>query len=198
MEEQAEYEVTGSGAVEAPGADGTPEVESGVEAAAGAEGEGRSLRDTTGVVEIGSDGDAGTRVQEEAGSEEERVHGEEARQEDVAGSSEVASLRSEIEGMRAEIAGFRSQAVEGYRRALLAENAGKVVPELVTGSSLEELEASVERARAAFESVRTATLAEMAAAAVVGAGNGQRGSAVDVEQLSPMQKIAYGLRPVRD
>jgi hypothetical protein len=99
-----------------------------------------------------------------------------------------------VERLRGELAAERARGLEAHRRALLAENAGRVVPELVAGETVEGLEASLEVARRAFEAVRAAALTEVASSAPVGAGNSQRGSAVNVETMSPMQKIAYGLR----
>lgn len=82
--------------------------------------------------------------------------------------------------------------LESHRRALLAENAGRVVPELVVGESIDALEASLEVARGAFEAARAAALAEIAATPVP-AGNPVR-QGPNVESMSPMEKIAYGLR----
>lgn len=101
---------------------------------------------------------------------------------------------TELETARAELAAARSREVESHRRALLAENAGVVVPELVSGESVEALEGSLEVARAAYQRVRAEAVAEVVAGARVGAGNGVRGTALDVEAMSPMQRIAYGLR----
>ncbi len=97
----------------------------------------------------------------------------------------------QLEQLRAELDGIRSGWLESHRWALLAENAGKVVPELVAGSTVEELERSVEVARSAFETARAA-LAEMAATQV-SAGNPVRRDP-SVEAMSPMEKIAYGLK----
>ncbi len=97
----------------------------------------------------------------------------------------------EVERLRSEMEGIQTRWLESHRRALLAENAGKVVPELVAGSTVEELERSVETARAAFEAARSAALAEMASTQVP-AGNPVRQGA-SLETMSPMEKIAYGL-----
>jgi hypothetical protein len=129
---------------------------------------------------------------EEAGNRDEQdaQDGEEGQTQGAGPAEDVP----EVDRLRGELETARRQAVEGHRRALLAENAGRVVPELVIGDSVEGLEASLEVARRAFEAVRASTLAEVVAGAPVGAGNGQRDPAVDVETLSPMQKIAYGLK----
>lgn len=98
----------------------------------------------------------------------------------------------EVERLSGELAEARARALASHRRALLAENAGRVVPELVTGSTAEEMEASLEIARRAFETVRAATMAEMASTPVP-AGNPPRQGAV-LEGMSSMEKIAYGLK----
>ncbi len=97
-----------------------------------------------------------------------------------------------LEGLRAELEQALARELASHRRALLAENAGRIVPELVAGSTAEELEASVEIARSAFEAARAATLAAVAATPVP-AGNPVRQSP-SVEGMSPLEKIAYGLK----
>ncbi len=98
----------------------------------------------------------------------------------------------QIERFREEQGEARAQGLAAHRRALLAENAGRVVPELVTGSTVQELEESVEVARRAYDAVRTAALAEMVSAPVP-AGNPVR-QGLSVEGLSSLEKIAYGLK----
>jgi hypothetical protein len=97
-----------------------------------------------------------------------------------------------VEELRAELEETRARGLESHRRALLAENAGRVVPELVAGSTVEELEASVNVARNAFEAARTAALAEVAATRVP-VGNPVR-QAPSIEGMSPLEKIAHGLK----
>lgn len=98
----------------------------------------------------------------------------------------------EIQRLRGEVEETRSQWLGAHRRALLAESAGRVVPELVAGDSIEALEASVEVARRAFEAAKVAALEEVASTRVP-AGNPVR-QGPDVEGLSPMEKIAHGLK----
>ncbi len=98
----------------------------------------------------------------------------------------------EVERLKAELERVRAQGLEAYRRALLAENAGRVIPELVGGSTEEEMERSLEVARRAFEAARVAALAEVASTPVP-AGNPVR-QGPSIEGMSPMQKIAFGLR----
>jgi hypothetical protein len=102
------------------------------------------------------------------------------------------STQDPVEQLRAELEEARAQGLRAYRRALLAENAGGVVPELVTGSTVEEIDESLEVARRAFEAARAAALAEMASAPVP-AGNPVR-QGPSIEGLSPLEKIAYGLK----
>lgn len=47
-----------------------------------------------------------------------------------------------------------AQTIEQYREKLIRENAGKVVPEMVVGNSVEELDKALVAGMAAFESVR--------------------------------------------
>ena len=102
---------------------------------------------------------------------------------------------SELEQLRSELEVARLGRLEAYRRALLAENAGRVVPALVAGATAEELDASVEAATAAYAAVREATLVQVAASARVSATNGARADgASDVEAMSALEKIAHGLR----
>ncbi len=99
---------------------------------------------------------------------------------------------SYAEGLKAELEEARRLRLESHRRALLAENTGRIVPELVAGSTVEELEGSVELARRAFETARAAALAEVVSAPIP-AGNPIR-QGPSVEGMSPLQKIAHGLR----
>ncbi|MHB1159186.1 MAG: hypothetical protein ACYC3V_02465 [Chloroflexota bacterium] len=100
--------------------------------------------------------------------------------------------QAEAERLRGEMEGVQTRWLESHRRALLAENAGRVVPELLQGDSVEALEAAVEVARSAFEAARAAALAELASTQVP-AGNPVR-QGPNVEAMSPMEKIAYGLK----
>ncbi len=96
----------------------------------------------------------------------------------------------------------RSQSLSYLRRALLAEHAGTLVPELVAGDSPEALEASVQVAHAAFDAARQAALAELerqraeapSTAPAVPGGSGAPRDTLDTVPLSPFQRIAAGLR----
>jgi len=141
---------------------------------------------------------AGTEIPEADLACGEAVGSEGAPAEEAGGEAAGGPEGQQIEALRMEVEVARRQAVGSHRRALLAENAGRVVPALVAGETVEALDGSLEMARAAYESVRAATLAELAATSGTGAGDAQRGDAIDVESMSPVQKIAYGLRPARD
>jgi hypothetical protein len=79
-----------------------------------------------------------------------------------------------------------------HRRALLAENRGQVIDELVTGATPEELEASIETAKAAYSRVAEAIKARTPLVMSVPAGASPR-SEVPAEDLSPIQKITSAL-----
>jgi len=97
----------------------------------------------------------------------------------------------ELARTREAVMAVEQRALAAHRRALLAENRGQVVDELVQGGTVEALEASVELARAAYGRVAEQARA-LAAAERVPGGGGSRGES-DVERLSPLAKIARGL-----
>lgn len=107
-------------------------------------------------------------------------------------STQDSPPSTQMDQLRAELEEARARGLQAYRRALLAENAGRVVPELVAGTSAEELDESIEVAKRAFEAARAATLAEVAATPVP-AGNPVR-QGPSVEGMSALEKIAYGLK----
>ncbi|GIW05569.1 MAG: hypothetical protein KatS3mg060_0374 [Dehalococcoidia bacterium] len=80
-------------------------------------------------------------------------------------------------------------AVAAYREARLAADPS-VPPELVTGETVAEIDASVERARAIVAQVRERLRNEVARA-VPPPAVGR--TPVDPATLSPREKIAYGL-----
>jgi hypothetical protein len=90
---------------------------------------------------------------------------------------------------RAEVASQR--ALEAHRRALLAENRGQVVDELVQGSTVDELDHSLDAAKQAYGRIADRAR-QQAQAERVPPGQAERSQA-DVDQLSPLQKIARGL-----
>ncbi len=122
--------------------------------------------------------------------------GEEARAAEVATlRAELTAARQEQEGelsaLRARLVDAQQERLDTHRRALLAEHAGQVVDELVMGSTVEELEASVERARAAYARVAESARRELGAT-VVPVGASPRVE-LNPEELSPIAKIAVAL-----
>lgn len=123
---------------------------------------------------------------------------------DAAPDPRVGELEEQLHSVQAELVGARDSAgdlelalqvargetLAATRRALLAEHAGQVVPELVQGESAQELEASVALAREAFERIVGDLRLQAAAQVPVGAS-----AAVGQtpEELSPMQKITAAL-----
>jgi hypothetical protein len=75
-------------------------------------------------------------------------------------------------------------------RATLAAAHPDVIPELIGGETVGEIVASLETARAAYRR----TIERTQAATPVAAGGGGRPVAVDVTKLSPLAKIAMGLK----
>ncbi len=116
---------------------------------------------------------------------EERAQGLAAR------DAELAALRQAAEQHQAAAAEVQQQLLAAHRARLLAEHHGRIVEELVQGSTVDELNASVARAQAAYTSV--AEQVRAAAAASVPAGNAAR-SGPDLALLSAQEKIAHGLR----
>ena len=102
--------------------------------------------------------------------------------------------RSAADGDVAALAEARAAGVGYLRRALLAEHAGAVVPELVTGDTPEQLEASVEVARAAWDHATEAARQALRANRVPAGAPARNGTDPSTEGLSPLGKIARGLR----
>ncbi len=97
----------------------------------------------------------------------------------------LATLREELH--RAHTA--RREAVHRYRAALLAQSP-ELPAELVTGETVEEVEAAVQRARELVARVRDRLA--MDAVRVVPAGSPLR-SPPNLDALSPAEKIRLGL-----
>src|SRR5215216_2457722 len=62
----------------------------------------------------------------------------------------VTTLQSDAEQTRTVAGAAQAESLGHLRRAILAEQAGQVVPELVRGTTAEELTASVEVAKSAY------------------------------------------------
>lgn len=105
----------------------------------------------------------------------------------VGGLERAAGEREQqAEGMRAQL----SQAVEAYRASLLEAEPG-LPDDLIAGATIEELQASRDRARQIVERVR-GRLEEQALMERTPSGAPAR-SDVDVSALSPEEKIRLGL-----
>lgn len=111
--------------------------------------------------------------------------------------AEAEAARAEAESHRAaanESEGLLRQAQDerlaAHRRALLAENAGQIVAELVNGTTADELDASIATAREAYGRIAGELRAQAALQVPIGAS-----AAVGQtpEELSPMQKITAAL-----
>ncbi|MDP2725908.1 MAG: hypothetical protein Q8P59_00050 [Dehalococcoidia bacterium] len=108
--------------------------------------------------------------------------------------SQSDRLRHQLAQREEEVQSLRNSLQEAaikYRQALLT--AYPVIPEqLLSGSTVEELEESLERARLAVEKVRQKLEEGMARSLSVPAGAPVRRSP-DLSALSPREKIVYGL-----
>jgi uncharacterized coiled-coil protein SlyX len=105
----------------------------------------------------------------------------------------VASRDSEIAALkqsRAELESRLSQAVEAYRALVVRANPA-VPEELVTGESIEEIDASLASAQVLIDRVRQELGAEIAAAKIP-AGAPLR-TPLDLSALSPKEKIQYAI-----
>lgn len=109
--------------------------------------------------------------------------------------AQMAAGAQDLEAARAAASEASARALAYLRRALLAENAGQVVPELVAGSTVEEMEASVERARAAFASALEVARAQIQQSLVpTGSPPRSASGGLVAEEMSPLQKIVQGLK----
>ena len=112
-------------------------------------------------------------------------------------SPELAELKEELAKRQEELAALKGQlalAVAKYRGALLA-SAPELPEEMVAGVTIEEVEASVVRAKEVVERVRH-QLEARAQAQRVPAGAPPR-TTPDPSTLSPGEKIAYALNKQR-
>jgi SMC interacting uncharacterized protein involved in chromosome segregation len=114
-------------------------------------------------------------------------------QEVAAKESEIVALKKELDGLKQaldETAKAISEAVAAYKEIIVQTNPG-VLPELVSGDTIEEVRDSVKNARAIMDRVRQEMEAE-AAKTRIPAGAPQR-SAPDLSGLSAREKIQHGL-----
>jgi hypothetical protein len=114
----------------------------------------------------------------------ERLADREARAADLEQSGD--GLRQEIEAAHAA----RREAVTRYRESLLA-GSPDLPPELVTGDTLAEVDASAQSARALVTRVREQVVAADTARPVPAGSPARRPP--DTSAMSPGEKIRYGL-----
>ena len=115
-------------------------------------------------------------------------------------SGQLTTHQQQAEVARGERDAAAALALANFRRALLAENAGQIVPELVQGDTPEALEASVQTAKSAFQSAADAARKQIADQRVPG-GSGTRdagAAAGATAPTTPTDKIAAGLRQSRE
>jgi hypothetical protein len=115
------------------------------------------------------------------------------REEEVVVQPDVEATQdvlAEAAKAREELTGRYRETVEAYRDLLRVAHQD-AVPEMIGGESVEELNKSLEAAKAAFARAKEQALKDLAGAAV--SSGGER-SAPDASSLSPVSKIAWGLK----
>ena len=103
-----------------------------------------------------------------------------------------AVLTASLEETRAALSAATERSVAHLRRALLAEHAGQVVPELVAGSDETALLASVDLAKQAHSRALEAARATLAQQTVPAGAPSPR--SVSGAGLTPLEMIESGLR----
>lgn len=114
---------------------------------------------------------------------------------DIAREEELLDEPTQAEpgGAEERAAQQLERAVERYREVLIAAHPD-VVPELVRGADTDELDRSLEVARAAFARARDAARAELASAPTPTNPLRREGPPAGLEGAGPLAKIAWGLR----
>jgi uncharacterized coiled-coil protein SlyX len=105
----------------------------------------------------------------------------------------IAGLKEALEEARRtidELGQALSAAVAAYKETVVQANPG-LLPEMITGDTIDEVDASVKKARAVMEKVRQEMEAE-AAKTRIPSGAPPR-SAPDLSALSPREKIKYAI-----
>ena len=97
---------------------------------------------------------------------------------------------SELEQVVAESGRNLAQAISSYKALVVKSNPG-VLEELITGDTIDDINASLERAKTIVGMVRQGLEVEMASARVP-AGAPER-TPTDLSALSPREKIQYGI-----
>jgi uncharacterized protein (DUF3084 family) len=115
------------------------------------------------------------------------------QQEAAAKESEIVAVKKELEELKQVMDGIGkviTQAIAAYRELVIQANPG-ILPELITGDTIEAINESVKNARAIMDRVRRGIEAE-AARTRIPAGAPQR-APLDLSALSPREKIKYAL-----
>ncbi|MBI4236457.1 MAG: hypothetical protein HY688_03765 [Chloroflexi bacterium] len=120
--------------------------------------------------------------------------------EDAAPQEEIATLRVEVQAQATRLQDLQGQverlerelglALQRYRQAIL-DAAPDLPPELLVGETVSELDASVARARALVERVRSQLEADLAHGRVPAGAPPRR--TPDLSALSAREKITLGL-----
>ena len=143
-----------------------------------------SVRQELGITAQTDRDRAGT---EEGALSQVSVHVYEKRVRDL--QSTADKLRAQAQNQEESIQKLQSdlsEAVARYREGILQQNP-EIPEDLVTGSSIAEIDASLEKARAVVESVKQHLEEKVPAGAPARSG-------VNVSALSPRQKIEYGVQ----
>lgn len=132
---------------------------------------------------------------------ETTLAGKDARIAELEGSlSELENSLSEAkqssEAATAELASIKLDRDEAVGKYLSITKAlYPTIPEsIITGSTIKEIDESVEKGKGIVEAVKSAMASE-AAATTVPAGAPPREGTPGIEGMSPREKIAYGTRP---
>ena len=104
--------------------------------------------------------------------------------------TELEQALAESEKKLTDTSNALSQAIASYRELVIKSNPG-VIEELIVGDSIEEIDASLEKAKSLIVKVRQG-LEEEVAATRVPAGAPQR-TPLDLSALSPREKIQYAI-----
>jgi chromosome segregation ATPase len=114
----------------------------------------------------------------------------EAEQRRIDLEAQLQQTQATIEALSQQLTDAANQQVEALKRAVIAENADQVIPELVRGDTPEEIESSVALARAAYQRLAQDLRAQAAAQVPTGASPM---AAEPIEELSPLAKITAAL-----
>src|SRR5205823_3931082 len=117
---------------------------------------------------------------------------EETRATAAQAGQRAAELEAAAAAHAEQLTAAQQQALAAHRRAALAENRGSVIDELVTGSTPEEIDASIETAKAAYARVVDAVRATAPPAPNVPPGASPRAEP-NPDELSPLAKITGAL-----